>query len=150
MDPSTALQAMTGSFLLLLFVIICANVLWWVAIFFAARWFLLHVFAIQQKRFFTQLDIFLHQRGIAPHIPEAAPVPSPQPKPAQTAPPSPVKTAVRDLAAEVDNLIAKARPAPSETPTTNRTPLERAWHDLNNPNKPPPNPGDDSRFKPQG
>lgn len=126
---------------------IALNSVFW---FFVLRWFLLHVFEIQQKRFFTQLDIFLHQRGIAPHISELAAAPSPQPKPSQNVQPSPVKTAVRDLAADVDNLIAKARPAPSEPLPTNRTPLERAWDDLNAANRTPPNPGDDSRFKPKG
>ena len=50
--------------------VVALNILTWVILFFIARWFLLHVFEIQQKRFFTRLDIFLHQRGIAPHIPE--------------------------------------------------------------------------------
>jgi hypothetical protein len=138
-----------------------AQFFWWMVVmigwsilgpiigFFIARWFLLHVFEIQQKRFFTQLDIFLHQRGIAPHISEfMAPAPAQQ-SVVRDAPPSPVKTAVRDMAAELDSLIAKGRATPGKAPSTDRTPLERAWEELNSGTKPHPESGEDERYKPK-
>ena len=119
--------------------------------FFYTRWFLLHVFEIQQKLFFTQLDMFLHQRGIAPHVPEPPSVTkatSPGSKPA--AHPTPIKSAVRDLAAEVDSLIAQARPPAAKAHSLDRTPFEQAWEDLSKlPGSHRPE-DPDARFKPKG
>jgi len=126
----------------------CLSAINAVSSFYLARWFLLHVFEMQQKRFFTQLDIFLHQRGIAPHIAEPTATPQAQPNPFQPAAQSPVQAAVKDLAAELDSLIAKGHDAPSNAPSPDRTPLERAWDELNGSAVSSPA-ADDSRFRPK-
>ena len=112
--------------------------------FLVARWFLLHVLGIQQKRFFAQLDLFLYQRGIAPHVAESYPAP-PQPQPAAT---SRVKEIAKDLAATVDKLAEPSKPKPSGAATLDETPLERAWRELEKSNKPPASP-EDSKYMPK-
>ena len=111
--------------------------------FFVARWFLLHVLGIQQKRFFAQLDLFLYQRGIAPHVAESYPAP-PRSQPAAS---SRVKEIAKDLVATVDKLAEPTKPKPSAA-TLDETPLERAWRELEKSNKPSASP-EDSKYMPK-
>jgi hypothetical protein len=121
---------------------ICLNILGAVVTFFVVRWFLLHVFEIQQKRFFAELDLFLYQRGIVPLVPESSSAGWPQ----QAVETSRVTEIAKDLVANLDT--EPKQPKTSDPVELDQTPLERAWRELQNSGRPAVS-SDDARFRPK-
>ena len=124
--------------------IICFYILGLLVTFFVLRWFLLHVFGIQQKRFFAELDLFLYQRGIAVRVPESYSPPRPQ----QAVETSRVKEVVKDLVATVDRFAEPKQTKPKEAAKLDETAMERAWRELQNSGRPDVA-SDDARFMPK-
>jgi len=114
-----------------------------VVTFFVYRWFLLHVFAIQQKRFFTELDLFLHQRGLAPHIPNPLPITSKPP----TGTAQPAAGSSKNLTAAALARFTAPTPSHPAAPVSTKPPLPTAWEELNRPVPEPP--AEDSRYMPK-